>query len=99
MSGGFFDYDQFKIGEIADKIEDEIRNYEHPNTDEYNADDTYNHEYSETTIREFKRAVNILRLGQVCAHRIDWLLSGDDGEETFHKRLLEDLTKYAEELK
>jgi hypothetical protein len=87
MSGGYFDHDQYRIGQIADKIEDEIRDHEHPNTDEYNPDDTY------------KRAVNILRLGQVCAHRIDWLLSGDDGEETFHKRLLEDLTKYAEELK
>lgn len=25
--------------------------------------------------------------------RIDWLIAGDDGEETFHRRLKEDLEK------
>lgn len=28
---------------------------------------------------------------QVYAQRIDWLLSGDDGEDNFHLRLKEDL--------
>lgn len=28
MSGGAFDYDQYKIGEIADQIEDRIRRCE-----------------------------------------------------------------------
>jgi hypothetical protein len=30
-------------------------------------------------------------MAQVYAHRVDWLLSGDDGEESFLRRLAEDL--------
>jgi hypothetical protein len=40
-----------------------------------------------------KEAVNVLRVAQIYAHRIDWLFSGDDGEESFLKRLDEDLEK------
>lgn len=49
--------------------------------------------YSKETIKEFKKAVKYLKKAQIYAQRIDWLLSGDDGEETFHKRLKEDLEK------
>jgi hypothetical protein len=43
--------------------------------------------YSPETIEEFERAMVILKMGYVYAQRIDWLLSGDDGEDSFHKRL------------
>jgi hypothetical protein len=42
-------------------------------------------------IEEFKNAVKYLKIAQVYAQRVDWLVSGDDGEETFMKRLDEDL--------
>lgn len=45
------------------------------------------YEYSKETIREFKKGLNILRKAVIYAQRIDWLLSGDDGEESFHKHL------------
>ena len=48
-------------------------------------------DYSEETIKEFRKGVDILKKAQVYAHRIDWLMSGDDGEDSFHKRLEEDL--------
>jgi len=44
-------------------------------------------------IEKFKEAVDILRKAEVYAQRIDWYLSGDDGDETFIKRLKEDLEK------
>jgi hypothetical protein len=44
-------------------------------------------------IAKFKDAVNILNIAEVYAQRIDWLLSGDDSEESFLKRLDEDLNK------
>lgn len=34
-----------------------------------------------------------MKQAEVYAQRIDWLLSGDDGEESFHERLKEDLDK------
>ena len=47
--------------------------------------------YSKETIKEFKKGLAILKKAYVYAQRIDWLLSGDDGEESFHKRLKEEL--------
>lgn len=40
-----------------------------------------------------KEAVKALRVAQVYAQRVDWLLSGDDGEESFLRRLEEELKK------
>ena len=50
-------------------------------------------EFSKETLAEFKKAIHILKQAEIYAQRIDWLLSGDDGEETFHKRLKEELKK------
>lgn len=52
-------------------------------------------EFSKETLSELKKAVHILKQAEIYAQRIDWLLSGDDGEESFHERLKEEL----EELK
>ena len=49
------------------------------------------YEYSKETIKEFKKGLAILRKAYVYAQRIDWLLSADDGEESFHRKLKEDL--------
>ena len=79
MSGGHFDYQQFKIEEIADEIMREYKSNE-------------NH-FSVKTLREFRRAILLLKQAFIYAHRIDWLLSGDDGEERFHERLQEELKR------
>ena len=47
--------------------------------------------YSKETIKEFKKGLAILKKAYIYAQRIDWLLSDDDGEESFHKRLKEEL--------
>ncbi len=107
MSGGRFDYDQYKIGYIADAIEQEIRKSGKPKTreelkeenwrdDEWYRkypEELYHYKYSDAVIEKFKRAVYLLRKAQIYAHRIDWLLSSDDGEETFLERLEEELKK------
>jgi len=38
-----------------------------------------------------KEAVKALHIAQEYAQRVDWLLSGDDGEESFLSRLEENL--------
>jgi len=43
------------------------------------------------TILELHNALDILKKAVIYAQRIDWFLSGDDGEESFHTRLKEDL--------
>ena len=49
------------------------------------------YKYNKKTIKEFKKGLAILKKAYVYAQRIDWLLSGDDAEESFHKRLKEEL--------
>lgn len=108
MSGGRFSYDQYKIGYIADAIEDEIEKSGRPKTREELKEETWrddewyrkypedlNHyKYSDEVIERFKEGVELLRKAQIYAHRIDYLLSSDDGEESFLKRLKEELKRY-----
>lgn len=99
MSGGHFDYKQHFIEDIADSIQEEIdKNNEpwFPKDTPYSWEQRINSEfigtrYSDETIKEFKNAVKYLRIAHVYAQRVDWLLSGDDSEEYFHKRLKKEL--------
>ena len=47
----------------------------------------------------FKEGVKKLREAAVYAQRIDWYLSGDDGEESLMKRLKEDLDEVRRKIK
>jgi hypothetical protein len=109
MSGGAFDYKQYNIGMIADEVEQIILNSGRPKTQEELRDswgrdnswyethpeDLNHYKYPDDVIEEFKKGLDILRKAQVYAQRIDWLVSCDDGEESFHRRLKEDLDKLA----
>jgi hypothetical protein len=90
MSGGRFDYEQYKLQQIADDIEQHIVD---------NEDVGLAYRYKEETIDEFKRAVEMLRRAYIYVQRIDWLVSADDSESTFHKRLNQQLKVYDESTK
>ncbi len=85
MSGGAFDYDQHRIRTIWETIQSIIKNNKKKDNFGYASN------YSKKTLAEFERAISILKIAEVYAQRIDWLISGDDGEETFAERLAEDL--------
>ena len=89
MSGGFFDYNQYRIGYIADSIESIIRNNNSTETDEWG--DLISKQVPEELIPHFRDALYHLQMAQIYTHRIDWYLSGDDGEQSFLDRLREDL--------
>lgn len=89
MSGGRFNYHQYKIDYIADEVEQLIRTNDDTTLNEWG--DTIGKNYPANIIAEFKRGLAHLRLAAIYAHRIDWLVSGDDGEETFVERLQDDL--------
>lgn len=56
------------------------------------ADGNWHHEFEyPETLEEFKKGLKILKTAAIYAQRIDWLLSGDDGEESFKERLKEEL--------
>ena len=88
MSGGYYNYYNFQ--EIIDCIEENIQNNDiEPIPQEYFTPNNFKDE----TIKEFKKGVEYLKIAYIYAKRIDYLLSHDDGEETFHTRLSEDLTE------
>lgn len=107
MSGGAFEYGQYKIGYIADEVEQLIRKngkektkeemkdegWRDPDWYEKYPEDKFHYKYPDEVIEKFKEGLEILRKAEIYAQRIDWLISGDDGEESFLERLKEDLGK------
>jgi hypothetical protein len=107
MSGGAFDYQQRLIPDIIERIEEEIslngkiKTEEELKEESWRGGDWYEkypedlkyYEYPEDIIAHFKDGIKYLRLAYIYAQRIDWLLSGDDGEDSFRKRLKEEIEK------
>lgn len=92
MSGGRFNYAQYQIYDIALEIDEII---------ESNNDQTLNNwgekkgrEYSPEIIEKFKEAAHTLKQAQEMAQRVDWLLSGDDSEDSFLRRWEEEVREY-----
>lgn len=75
MSGGHFDYKQYAILEIIEGVKAALTE----------------RDISEAARVKFNNAIDHLNTAQIYAQRIDWFLSGDDSEDSFHKRLREDL--------
>lgn len=89
MSGGKFDYDQYRIITIADTLQSIIDNNDSEEKDEWG--DAIGGGYCPEVIEKFKIGVEKLREAYIYAQRADWLLSGDDGEDNFLRRLEEEL--------
>jgi hypothetical protein len=107
MSGGAFNYDQYKIGYMVDQIEEtvvkngvektpeDLKNEGWRDPDWYKKypEDLFHYKYPDEVIEKMKEGIEVLKRAQIYAHRIDWLLSGDDGEESFLRRLEEELNE------
>lgn len=96
MSGGYFDYVQFRFQDCGESLA-RVLNGEEKWTD-YKTDTQkpVRDFFSAATIEEFKTGLEIIKKAAVYAHRIDWLLSDDDTEDCFHERLKNDLGKLKE---
>jgi hypothetical protein len=91
MSGGHFQYKQWEIGNIGDEVEQLIIDNDSEELNQWG--DRKGCHFTPETIAEFKKALVLLRQAHIYAQRIDWLVSGDDGEDSFHRRLKTDLEK------
>ena len=101
MSGGYFDYGQYHINDIADNIEEVLdkQGKEMPKDELYCSEEYYEKYpeeqfytiYPKEVQERMREAVRQLRIAAIYAQRVDWLLSGDDGEDSFLKRLESDL--------
>lgn len=89
MSGGHFDYKQYVLHDIADQIQNVIDNNDITGKNEWG--ERIGNGYPPKVIEKFSDAILALKIAGVYAHRIDYLLSCDDGENTFLQRLADDL--------
>ncbi len=111
MSGGHWQYIQYRFTDVSDDIDELIEKNGKPKSEKelkeeswYDPDwyekypeDLNHHEYPLEVIEEFKKASQAIKIAQVYIQRMDWLLSGDDGEEAFLRRIKEDLEKLQNE--
>lgn len=106
MSGGHFDYLQRGILNLAEDIEEELdrQNTPLPEQDlifredyykEY-PEDAFYPVYPEEIQQRFRDAIKALKRAYIYVQRIDWYLSGDDGEKDFLERLEEELKELEE---
>lgn len=102
MSGGFFDNKEWHINNIADQIEQEVilsgkpiprKRWEYWQMERFkeHPEEAVNYEFPEPVIRKMEEAIYALRAAAIYSKRVDYLISGDDGEESFVRRLNEEL--------
>jgi hypothetical protein len=91
MSGGHFEYIQYRIDEAANDVRRVIADCGKEDQFGYGVD------YSDDTKAKFAECELMLRKSAIFLQRVDWLVSGDDGEESFHRRLEEDLKELQNE--
>jgi len=84
MSGGHFDYNQYRINDIADKLRVRIA-IARTKPSHYG--------YSDKFLEEMIKGYNMAMETAARIHRIDWVLSGDDGDDTYVEALSEDISK------
>lgn len=96
MSGGYFDYRNNVLEEIAETIRNIIVNNRDPEwikqQEEHDAWTKFN-PLPKEILKAYEQAYKTIYKANIYARRIDWLESGDDGEETFLKRTKEELGK------
>ena len=92
MSGGHFQYRQFQIEQIASEIDELIESNDDETTNEWG--DKKGYGFLPEIIERFKEASHTLKQAAEMAQRIDWLVSGDDGEDSFMRRWNEEVRPY-----
>ena len=91
MSGGFFNYDCFKISSFADDLESEIG--QNADTENNNWGAQRGRGFDKETLTHLESAHRIIALAGKLAKEVEWLYSDDIGSETFVKRMHEIMNK------
>ena len=89
MSVGCFDYIQYRINDIADEVKGLIETNNDATLDEWGG--RVGNFYDDEVIAHFLDGLKVLEKAAIYTQRIDWLVCGDDGPESFIERLQSDL--------
>ena len=111
MSGGTWDYLQYRFTDVVEDLEklirkngrlrttEEIRDesWRDPDWYEKYPEDKYHYKYPDEVIERFKEGLEVIKKAQIYMQRLDYLIAGDDGDESFVERLDKELAKLKEE--
>ena len=89
ISGGYFEYKQYHIQDIIEKLKETKVKVE--SDEEY-----YEFDRKQELLEEISNGLDYLNLAEIYTQRLDWLFSGDDGEDSFFERLEEELEGFWE---
>ena len=107
MSGGRWDYIQNRLEYVVEDITNLINNNgkkkDVSDLEKWEIDwikkypeDAYHYKYTDEVIKRFKEARLSIAEAQEHIQRLDWLLCGDDGEDSYIDRLDENLNNIRE---
>jgi len=82
MSGGAFDYGCFRISQFAEELQNKI------DENDTKEECGYCSGYSVKVLEALQSSHRCIELAGKLAHEIEWLYSGDIGEETFIERFI-----------
>lgn len=89
MSGGHFDYLQYRVSELADHLQEII---ESPS--DYEKDLLQDSNVKQALYDAYEHC----RLAFIFVHELDYLLSGDTGVDSFKERIIERLKNLVKEI-
>lgn len=84
MSGGYFNYKQYELNDIADSIQRVIANNESTEVNSWG--EPIGGFLSKEVLERFNETIFWLERSREMVQRVDWFLSGDDSESSFLER-------------
>lgn len=87
----------FNIGDEYVRVKEWL--YSHYPVDPKTGDQYHCPNFTSETLSVLQKTVDLLRRAAIYANRVDWMLSGDDEQDTMLQRLQEDLDKLKEDNK
>ena len=94
MSGGAYEYKQYKIQDLIEDMENLLVRLDKEPIDSFECDSLKRYvDDSELLKNKIKENIGYLKRAYIFTQRIDWFISGDDGEENFYERLKEEIEK------
>ena len=91
MSGGHFNYDCFAVSRFADDLRHELDINDSAEKDEYGWNIGMG--YNKKTVAALKKCHKVFELAGALAKEVEWLYSGDHGEDSFLKLVRPTLKK------
>ena len=90
MSGGHFDYAQFRFKDVKEQIEELVKNNDNKELNEWGV--PFGRNYPVGVISTFQKTASLLEMVGILVNAIDHLVCGDYGVETFRERCTKEVT-------